>query len=277
MASHHLEFGIDLRLPEMDVFHDGRVHVVGTGAAACAPYFEQVAGEHDPAASEARLTHFMTRPFPGHEWNHLALYAIQEAPVEIVRGIAYAALPQGNVTPHVTWERADRDVIEESLRRLEPLLQVYREVLGPKATSRVVDATRSCLASRSYVVARSPAPEPPRWAEQALSESESDIAPLDEIYLHAAFTAESFAAYLDIRVLEAQGLDGAECRLPRSYENPLLARLLAMSSARATRFLADWHRKSYRFPRFAKRFFRTAARVPIQHGPFGGQPSHELE
>lgn len=275
MATHHLEFGIDLHLPEMDVFHNGRVRIVGTGPAACAPYFEQVAGGHDAGASEARLTHFLTRQFPGHEWNHFALYAIQQAPIEIVRGIAYAALPQAGVTPDVTWERADREVIEESFRRLEPLLKVYREVLGPKPTRRIVDATRMCLASRSYVVARGPAPEPARWAEQALSES--DVAPLDETYLHAAFTAESFAAYLDIRTLEAQGLDAEECRLPRSYENPLMDRLLTMSSARAARFLAGWHRKSYRFPPFAKRFFRTAARVPIEHGPFGGRPSRESE
>jgi len=269
---HHFEFGTDLRLPGLQVFADGRVRTARGGGIVCAPYFELVPTAPDELPPAERLSHFIARPFSGHEWNHFALYVIQRAATEVVRCVAFATLPERPTPEDPQWERAGREAIEESFGCLERYLRVYYKLLGRANTRRVVEATRTIISSRSFVAAREEEQSPASDRRPQRSDLDASTHLLDATYLHASFAVEAFHAFLDVRVLEAQGIDPGDCLYDRAAENPLLSRLLAMSSSRATRFLVGWHRKSYRFPRFAKRFFRTAAKLPVRHVKFGVGP-----
>lgn len=266
MTPSHFEFGTDLQLPQMVVLPGGRLKVVDNGSVICAPYFELLHTRAHDTGPDRRLSHFVAKRFPGHEWNHFALYVIQRAPVEIVRSVAYAALGSHEPPNDPQWVRAERGAIEQSLSCLERLLRVYQTLLGPRLTRRVVAATREHVSAQSFVAACE-APRP-RASAAPTAASAPATQDLDETYIHASFAAEAFHAFLDVRVLEAQGLSPADHLFGRAADNPLLSRLLAMSSAKAAKFLANWHRRSYRFPAFAKRFFRSAAKLPVQHTQF---------
>lgn len=269
MDSSHFEFGTELRFPELQVFADGRVRAEGEGEIVCAPYFELVPTACGGLSPAERLSHFVVRPFAGHEWNHFALYVIQRTATEIVRSVAYAAVPERPLPREPEWVRAGREAIEESLACLESFLRVYYKLLGRTHTRRVVEATRTIITSRSFVAAREAGESSLEDRRPQRPDMDASAHPLDATYLHASFAAEAFHAFLDVRVLEAQGVDPAGYLLDRAAQNPILSRLLDMSSASATRFLVSWHRRSYRFPRFAKRFFRTAAKLPVRHVRFG--------
>ncbi len=261
MLSRYFDFGVDLQLPELSVCADGRVTAPG-GSAIAAPYFQWVSDEH-PAQDEP-LSHLLTAPFPGHEWNHFALYAIQRAPIDILRSAAYAGIDPGPPV-EAQWRRANREVIEKSFGHLERMLRVYHSVFGGRQTKRITQAVRECLSSLSFVEA-----VPAEQADPPPPPERNDLAgDLDATYLHASFTREAFHAYLDIRTHEARGRNPDDYLLKPLSETPLLQRLLNLSSQAATRFIVSWHRKSYRFPRFTKRFFRSVAKLPVRHAKFG--------
>ena len=268
MNPNHFEFGTDLRLPEMEVLPDGRLRAVGQGRVICAPYFELVPTRPEGLGPSQRLSHFVAKPFPGHEWNHFALYVIQHASAEIMRSVAYAALRSHEPPREPQWARAEPGAIEESLSCLERLLRVYQTLLGPRLTRRVVNATREYVSSHSFVVARDPTSSLAGPDAVPPGDSTAAAKDMDETYIHASFAAEAFHAFLDVRVLEAQGISPQARLFDRAADNPLLSRLLGMSSSRAMKFLVNWHRKSYRFPRFTRRFFRSAAKLPIEHVRF---------
>jgi len=258
MSQGHFEFGAEIHHPQLEVGDDGRLHTEADQPIRCAPYFQWV---DQPAE---RLAHFLTTPFPGHEWNHFALYAIQRSPVEIVRALAYAALAGDAPPPEPQWARAQRQAIADSIAHFDQMLPLYEQLFGRAHARQVADASRSMLSSASFVAEQSTttpqapppdSPHPPR-------------PDLDATYLHAAFTAETFHAYLDIRMIEAQGRDPAAYLHDRAGADPLLKRLLGMRADAAARFLVLWHRQSYRFPRFTKRFFRSVARLPQSHVKF---------
>ncbi len=269
MDDAYFDFGLDLRLPDVSVRDDGRAALSAPGRIVAAPYFEQLSWSD---AEPVRLSHLLTRPFPGHEWNHFALYALQRAPVEIMCGVAYAGLRLPQAAP-ARWRRADREAIEQSFQRLERLLRVYHSLFGPRETKRITQALREEVSSRSFIVCESEGP-PPLTEPQAAGQVASD---LDAAYLHACFAREAFHAYLDIRVHEAQGRNPDEFLLRPVSDTPLLRRLLDMSPKAAAKFLITWRRRSYRFPRFTKRFFHSVAKLPVRRAKFEAEPGEPLE
>jgi len=263
----YFDFGLDLQLPPLAIEADGRARLTGEGAMRCAPYFELTSIPED-ATPDSRLSHFITKPFPGHEWNHFALHAIQRAPIEIVRGVAHAALPSTESPPDVTWRLAPSDAIRESLGHFEKMLRIYHSLLGRKATRLIVEASRTIISAKSFVCEQSKA-----QVQTATNTQAGDAAQhIDEAYLHASFTAEAFHAFLDARVHHAQGRDPEDFLHERAKDTPLLTRLRDLSPPAACKFLISWHRKSYKFPRFTKKLFRSIAKLPVRQGKLGEPP-----
>jgi len=263
----YFDFGLDMQLPPLTVEADGKARLTSDGAVGCAPYFE-LTSIPENAAPGQRRSHFITKPFPGHEWNHFALYAIQRAPIEIARGIAHAAVSSVEAPSDVTWELAPSDAVKESLGHFEKMLRVYHSLLGPRATRLVVEASRTIVSAKSFVCQQSEAQPQAATSPQASALSQQ----LDEAYLHASFTAETFHAFLDARVHHAQGRNPEDFMHKRAKDTPLLTRLLELAPAPACKFLVSWHRKSYKFPRFTKNLFRSVAKLPVCQGKLGESP-----
>ncbi|MBM4079791.1 MAG: hypothetical protein FJ278_08835 [Planctomycetes bacterium] len=232
-------------------------------AITAAPYFQvaQGQGEADPLAT---LSHFLIRRFPGHEWNHFALFALQACPIEVARSVAYSLLSGEPSAPEVAVSPADEHVWRQSASHLARLRPAYANTFGKETATQLLTASERLLDRHSVLAEARCLDATPIQDRKSKIQNGPSSAALDATFLHLSFTAESLTAALDVLLLHALGEPPDRFLLERAATNPLLQRLLRLRPSKAVDFILTWHAQRYRFPPFTARFIHTFAQLPIR-------------
>ena len=262
-----IEFGCQVAFSAVKVDAEGRLAFVDAPLLAIQPYFD-VGTPYDPdnweADGQARLSHFLVRPFPGHEWNHFFLYLLQQRPVELAQTLAGglagadASADQGEIEPASVEDAA------ASLERFDGWLTAFTDMAGRRRADRLRQAAERFVGPDAYVkTSFSAAARPSAHRSVRIGRL------LDETYLHMAFTAESFGLAMDVWLLEALGEDVDDYVSDRARRNPLFLRLQRLGRRAGMEFLEAWHRQSYRYPPFTANFVRTLDGLNLSREAFG--------
>jgi len=271
----YLDFGCEINFQSVKVDPAGRLSMLTREPIGTAPYFQladRPAGDEGEAQARAQASHFLVRPFPGHEWNHLLVYFLQDPSIQLARMIAHGLgeAPPAELDMHPV--PAADSVHKRSLARLEAVHEAYIDIVGRKTATRFAEACRGWMGRGAFVGSwgadeappATPAPAPRAPGTQALRQS------LDFTYLHLSFAAEAMLLVLDVILLARMGNDPADFVTEQAMQDPLFLRLGSMSAARMTRFLEKWHRQRYaQFDPFTARFVRGLRKLRFRKHAMG--------
>ena len=269
----YLNFGCEIGFESAKVDADGRLSMLTREPIKTSPYFEltsRPSGPEGEAKARAEASHFLVRPFPGHEWNHLLVYVLQDRPIQVARMIAHA-LGEPPLDVAVRPRPAPDSVGDRSSARLAEYREAYLDILGKKTTDRFYAACEELIGAASFVT---------DWEAEAPDDSGSTPGDrpatrplrhqLDFTFLHVSFAAEAMLLVLDVLLLARMGDDPGEHLSEQAMQDPLFLRLGNMSAARMTKFLAKWHRQRYaQFDPFTARFVRSLDRLRLLKKPLG--------
>lgn len=256
----YLDFGCEINFQSVKVDATGQLGTLTRQPIDTAPYFQladRPAGAAGEAKARSEVSHFLVQPFPGHEWNHLLVYFLQDRPIHVARMVAHGL---GEAPPEemtVRAEAAPSDVCERSLRRLAGFREAYVDVLDGETVTRFYDACDEWIGPEAFVAGwrADPPPDSAPPPDDRPTGARSLRQNLDFTYLHVSFAAEAMLLLLDVYLLARTGTDPGQYVSEQAMQDPLFLRLGNMSAASMTQFLRTWHRQRYaQFDEFTARF-----------------------
>lgn len=251
------DFGIESGFPQSKVSNRGKIICSSEAELVARPY---LVFSDESRSQPAELDHFLSRPFPGHSWNHYLLYWLQDYPVELMRSFASFHLSGRRQLPETELVDADADGILFLAEKLKDLKPFYESFLGARSADFLADCNGLFARARVFGRILTPDEAAPPCRESLLEAA----TPLDETYLHLSFMQSAFQAYLDALLLENLRMDKRGVIDDRLYDNPIYERLCREEPQKVVAFLASWHRQSYRLPAFAKKFIRSFRAIPLR-------------
>ena len=269
----YLDFGCEINFESVKVDPAGRLGTITRQPIETAPYFQladRPDGEDGEAQARAQASHFLVRPFPGHEWNHLLVYFLQDRPIQVARMIAHGLAEVASDETAMKPVAAPDPVRRRSLSRLETYQEAYVEILGKKTASRFAATCDRWMAEGAFVADwctdgtpdAEPGPDDQAPAVRALRQR------LDFTYLHVSFAAEAMLLVLDVLLLARMGEELAAHVTEQGLQDPLFLRLGKFNVTRLAKFLRKWHRQRYgQFDAFTARFVRTLGRLRLDKKP----------
>lgn len=265
----YLDFGCEINFQSVKVDAAGRLGTVTRDPIVTAPYF-QLADRRDgadgDAQARAQVSHFLVRPFPGHEWNHLLVYYLQDRPIQVARMIAHGL---GETPPDETAMRpepAPASVRQRSLARLDGFRGAYVDILGKKTAARFAEAGAGWMGGSSFVADwhADTVPDPTPATEDRPAAARPLRQSLDFTYLHVSFAAEAMLLVLDVLLLARMGEGLTPYVTDQGMQDPLFLRLGALSATRMAKFLKKWHRQRYgQFDPFTRTFVRSLGKLRV--------------
>jgi len=251
------DFGLESAFPRSEVTDNGKILSSSEVELVTRPYLVLF---DESKSQPAQLDHFLSKPFPGHSWNHYLLYWLQDYPIELVRSFACFLLSGRRQLPQTQLLDADADSILFLAQKLKEFEPFYESLLGARCPDFLADC-RKLFARRRILGEIRAQEEPARPCGKNLAQAAT---PLDETYLHLSFMQSAFLAHIDACLLDYLGMDKNHIIDNRLYDNPIYKRLCGKAPQTVMKFLAAWHRQSYRLPPFAKRFIRSFRRITLR-------------